>query len=174
MKVVFRTTDQFFDDVRRDLARPHQFAAERVGFISLRAAHTRNTLVLLPEAYHPVADEDYIDDPTVGAMMGQEAIRKALNVALLQPVGMFHVHMHEHHGRPGFSKIDVVEQLKFVPDFFKVRREMPHGAIVLSHDRAFGRVWLDPKTIIRISEFNAVGPRMGIDIFPPDKNGLTA
>jgi hypothetical protein len=55
-------------------------------------------LVLLAEGYHPVADDDYIDDPTVGAMMGQEAIRKALKVALLQPVGMFHVHVHEHRG----------------------------------------------------------------------------
>jgi hypothetical protein len=96
VKVIFRATDRFLHDVRRDLARPHHFAAERVGFISIRAASTSKSLILLAESYHPVADDDYIDDPTVGAMMGQEAIRKALNIALLQPVGMFHVHMHEH------------------------------------------------------------------------------
>ena len=93
MKTIFRATDRFLKDVRQDLSRPHRFAAERVGFISIRAADTGMSLVLLAEGYHPVADGDYIDDATVGAMMGQEAIRKALNVALLHPVGMFHVHM---------------------------------------------------------------------------------
>src|SRR5260370_25473204 len=92
MKTIFRTTDRFLADVRRDLARPHRFAAERVGFISIRAASTATSLVLLGESYHPVADDDYIDDTSVGAMMGQESIRKALNIALLQPVGMIHVH----------------------------------------------------------------------------------
>ena len=163
MKTIFRASDLFLNDVRRDLVRPHPFAAERVGFISIRVASARHGLVLLAEGYHPVADDDYVDDPTVGAMMGQEAIRKALNVALLQPVGMIHVHMHEHRGRPSFSKIDRREQIKFVPDFFKVNPRMPHGAIVLSHDRAIGRIWLDPETIEGISEFNTVGPHMMID-----------
>lgn len=163
MKAIFRTTGPFLENVRRDLVRPHRFAAERVGFISIRAASTPSNLVLLAEGYHPVADDDYVDDPSVGAMMGQEAIRNALNIALMQPVGMFHVHVHEHAGRPGFSRTDLREQLKFVPDFFKVRRHMPHGAIVLSHDRATGRVWLSAETVIGISEFNTVAPRMIID-----------
>lgn len=163
MKTIFRATDRFLHDIRHDLARPHPFAAERVGFISIRAASARGSLILLAEAYHPVAEEEYIDDPRVGAMMGQEAIRKALDIALLQPVGMIHVHMHEHRGRPGYSSIDLSEQVKFVPDFFKVRPEMPHGAVVLSLDRAIGRVWIDAQTIVNISEFNTVGPRMMID-----------
>lgn len=166
MKAIFRATSPFLFDVRRDLARPHRFAAERVGFISIRAANAGSNIILLAEGYHPVADDDYIDDSTVGAMMGQEAIRKALNVALFKPVGMFHVHVHEHMGRPSFSRTDLREQLKFVPDFFKVRRSMPHGAIVLSHDRTIGRVWLNPKKVVGISEFNTVGSRMTIDIAP--------
>jgi|SRR5579872_2356570 len=167
MRTIFRSTDRFLGDVRQDLARPHTFAAERVGFISIRAANTQNTLVLLAEGYHPVADEDYLDDPAVGAMMGQEAIRKALNIALMQPVGMIHVHMHEHRGRPNFSTTDRREQLKFVPDFFKVRPQMPHGAIVLSHDMANGRLWLTPATNVGITEFNTIGPRMTIDTGRP-------
>lgn len=164
MKTIFKMTDAFLQDVKRDLARPHRFAAERVGFISIRAANTANDLVLLAEGYHPVADNDYVNDPTVGAMMSQEAIRKALDVALLQSVGMFHVHTHEHLGRPRFSHTDLREQLKFVPDFFKVCRRLPHGAIVLSQDQAAGRVWLSPEAVVGISEFNTVGQRMGIDI----------
>jgi hypothetical protein len=164
VNVIFRATTSFVQDLRQDLSRSHRFAAERVGFVAVRAAKTDSALILFAESYYPVADDDYVDNRTVGAMMGQEAIRKALDVALLSPVGMFHVHMHEHRGRPTFSGTDEREQLKFVPDFFKVRRQLPHGAIVLSHDRASGRAWLSPVDIVAFSEFNLIGPRVSVDI----------
>src|SRR5262249_6141242 len=99
-------------------------------------------------------------DETVGAMMGAEALRKALEIALLNPVGMFHVHMHMLGSRLWFSPIDLREQLRYVPDFFKVRRGMPHGAIVLSPHSAAGRAWLSADEIVRIDEFNVVGSQM--------------
>ena len=81
---------------------------------------------------------------------------------MLNPVGVFHVHMHEFPGRLWFSRVDLREQLKYVPDFFKVRPGMPHGAIVLSPHSAAGRVWLGPEEIVHIDEFNVVGARMKI------------
>ena len=117
MRTIFRATAPFLHEVRRDLAHRHPFAAERVGFISVRAAHTRSNLIVLAERYYPVADDDYVDDPTVGAMMGQEAIRKALDIALLQPVGVFHVHMHEHRGRPGSAARTCTSNLNLFPTF---------------------------------------------------------
>lgn len=163
MRTIFRATDKFLEEVRADLARPHAFAAERVGFISVRAAAIPDGTLLLAEKYHPVADEDYIDDKNVGAMMSQEAIRKALNIALLRSVGMFHVHMHAHMGRPWFSRTDLREQVKFIPDFFKVCRKLPHGAVVLSRDCAAGRIWLGREKVATISEFNAMGAHVRID-----------
>ena len=157
MNVIFRATDLLLRNVRHDLGRRHAFAAERVGFISARAASTSNSLLLEAISYFPVADVDYVNDRSVGAMMGQEAIRKALNIALMQKVGVFHVHMHEHKGQPGFSRTDLREQAKFIPDFFKVCHQLPHGAIVLSHDQAAGRVWLAPDKIVAIPEFNVIG-----------------
>jgi len=157
MKLLLRATNRFLDEVRRDLRRPHPFAAERVGFVTTRAARGHDHMVLIAQAYHPVADADYLDDPRVGAMMGSEAIRKALEIALRLPVGMFHIHLHDHEGDPGFSAVDRREQLKFVPDFFKVRA-MPHGALVLSADSIAGRTWLAPDTIVDITEFEIVGP----------------
>ena len=164
MNVIVRSTSQFLTEVRTDLLRPHPFAMERVGFISMKAANTPRSLVLLACGYYPVEDDDYLDDPTVGAMMGSEAIRKALNIALLQPVGMFHVHVHDHVGRPDFSYTDVREQFKFVPDFFKVGGQMPHGALVLSQNRTAGRVWLAPNAVIDISEFNSIGPQTVVEV----------
>ncbi|HEX7965322.1 MAG TPA: hypothetical protein VF651_06355 [Gammaproteobacteria bacterium] len=163
MRTIFRITDQMIGEIRRDLQRPHDFAAERVGFISVRADQTASNLLLIGEGYHPVADEEYVDDASVGAMMGQEAIRKALDIALLKPVGMFHVHLHSHRGRPRFSPTDVREQRKFVPDFFKVRPH-PHGAIVLSFNQQYGTVWMGPTRTTPISEFNIIGPRFSADI----------
>ncbi len=157
MNIIFRTTEDFMAEVRGDLERPHAFAHERVGFISVRAAEGRDNIVLIAEEYHPVADIDYLRDPTVGAMMGAEAIRKALELALLNRVGMFHVHMHTFPGRLWFSRIDLSEQLRFIPDFFTVQPKMPHGAIVLSPSSAAGRAWTSRDNIIRITEFNVVG-----------------
>jgi hypothetical protein len=159
-RVTFRATSAFLSGVRGELMRPHAFAYERVGFITVRAAQGADGLILLADNYYPVADEDYLPDPTVGAMIGQEALRKALELALLKGVGVFHVHMHEISHRLWFSATDLREQLKFIPDFFTVCPQMPHGAIVLNSKTAAGRVWLGPSHVTNISAFDAVGPRM--------------
>lgn len=167
MTVTFRATGAFMTRARRDLERPHRFAAERVGFVAVRAAWAREDLVLYAQEYFPVADDEYLKDRTVGAKIGQEALRKALEIALLNPVGMFHVHMHGFPVDPfskrlWFSRTDLREQLLFVPDFFKVNPDMPHGALVLSPDTAAGRVWLAPDKIEQISEFALTGAQIRV------------
>ena len=49
---------------------------------------------MLARDYRPVADDDYLPDPSVCAMMGPEAIRKALQWALRDRVTLFHIHTH--------------------------------------------------------------------------------
>ena len=148
MTIIFRATSMLLADVRGDLHRPHPFAAERVGFLVCRAGRLPDYgLVLLAAGYDPVADEDYIADPSVGAMMGPTAIRKALQRAYnggAEDLSIFHVHMHGHRGRTGFSDVDDRESRKFVPDFFNVAPAMPHGAVVLSLDQAVGLCWRAP------------------------------
>lgn len=163
MSIIFRAAADLVGAIRKDLIRPHAFAHERIGFITVRAAAGSEHLVLLADDYYPVADEDYIDDRRVGARIGQEALRKALNIALLNPVGVFHVHMHmlpSH--RHWFSRIDLSEQLNFIPDFFKVRATMPHGALVLSPHSAAGLAWTAPNTLQPIAEFNFVGAQVQV------------
>lgn len=129
--------------IRQDLARPHPFAAERVGFISAGVSSAGRDLFILGRSYRTVADADYMPDPSVGAMMGPEAIRKALQWAMTDNIAVLHVHTHGGRGRPGFSGVDLREQAKFVPNFFQLAPQRPHGALVLSEDSAFGHVWLD-------------------------------
>jgi hypothetical protein len=158
MIVRFKMLASLAAAIRTDLLRPHPFAAERVGFISCRVGATHSGLVILASDYQPVEDADYEDDPSVGAMMGSAAIRKALQRAYAEGTSMFHVHMHDHCGRAGFSRVDSRESARFVPDFFNVRPEPPHGALVLSRDSGFGMCWPSRRTRpVAIREFVFVG-----------------
>lgn len=162
MKSYFKITRPLLDAALVDLSRPHDFAYERVGFLTCRFALTvRQHLLVLADAFHPVADEDYIEDERYGALIGGAAFRKALQLAYSKKVGLFHVHLHDHLGDPLPSSIDLRETARFVPDFFNVRNDVPHGAIIFSRDSISGRIW-SPLTLkpLRIHQFNIVGAPM--------------
>lgn len=162
MKVLFKITSALLELVREDLSRAHPFAFERVGFLSCRTASLRPSgLVVLACEYLPVANDDYVNDSTVAAMMGPAAIRKAMQHAYNNDVGMFHVHIHDHSGTPRPSETDLHETAKFVPDFWHVKPQMPHGAIILSRDSISGRCWYpERKKPFSISRFKIVGTRL--------------
>src|SRR5437870_1494060 len=100
MKVRFKITSGLLASIRADLGHPHAFAYERVGFISAGAAASASGVLILAQEYRPVADEDYLRDTSIGAMMGPEAIRKAMEWALMKKVSIFHVHSHGGRGIP--------------------------------------------------------------------------
>jgi hypothetical protein len=159
MKSWLKITHRLLDEIRIDLRRPHRFAVERVGFVLCRFAHTpTRTLLILSCDYHPVADDDYIDDNHYGAVINSAAFRNAMQLAYSRSVGLFHVHLHEHTGRPVPSNTDMRETSAFVPDFFHVRPHLPHGALILSSDSLSGRVWRPDKQIPRaIDRFSIIG-----------------
>lgn len=140
---IVRLTQPLLDEIHRDLDRHHAFAAERVGFLTCGAAVLADDgTLLVGQCWLPVDDGDYIDDPTVGASIGATAFRKILQRVYHQPAAIFHVHRHEHHGSPRFSRTDMRSMWRFVPDFFNVCDSHPHGAIVLSRNSAYGALWL--------------------------------
>jgi len=157
--ITFRIPRVLLGEIRIDLRRPHAFASERVGFVVAHPARLRDKgIVALAFDYLPVPDDGYEDDPTVGAMMNSSAIRMALQYAYNHQVAVFHVHLHEHSGRPEFSPVDRHEHARFVPNFSNVALNQPHGALVLSSDSAAGRCW--PKKgepPVRITKIVVVG-----------------
>lgn len=154
----FKITSVLLASIRRDLERPHPFAYERVGFLSAGLGAAGNNLLILAREYRPLTDSEYLQDSSVGAMMGPEAIRKALQWAMQSGEAMFHVHTHGGYGLPSFSAIDSRENAKFVPDFFKVAPQSVHGAIVFSRNAAKGQLWFDSNdTYEFIQEFYEVG-----------------
>ena len=158
MRACLKITRGLLHEVRRDLSRAHPFASERVGFISAGLSATGDTLLILARQYQPVKDEHYLQDASVGAMMGPSAIRTALQWAMTSDHGVFHVHMHGGSGLPRFSAIDLREGRRFVPDFFKVAPRHAHGTLVLSSDAAAGLYWLeDNGGAYRFEQFVEIG-----------------
>lgn len=128
--------------IRNDLSRPHPFAHERIGFLSAGVTRLRNgSLLLLARDYQPVADEDYVRNPRVGAEIGPDAMRKGLQMAYKGKGALIHLHTHGGRGRPEFSGVDLNDGRKFVPSFFNVVPSMPHALLVLSDDSARGLLW---------------------------------
>jgi hypothetical protein len=146
MKIRFKITSTLLATIRIDLRRPHRFAHERVGFIAAGLAAAHDELLILARAYQPVRDDEYLPDPSVGAMMGDQAIRRARQWAMDARCGIFHVHSHGGRGVPGFSGTDNRENAKFIPNFVSVAPHAVHGAIVLSDTAACGQVWLGRKS----------------------------
>lgn len=158
----FKITRLLLDTIRADLRRAHRFALERVGFVLTRFGQVENgLLVVLAHSYQPVDDADYVVDARYGAVINGNAFRKAMQQAYSQPVGLFHIHCHEHVGKPSPSLIDIREANAFVPDLFHVRPNVPHGALIVSLDSISGRIWLsEQQPAMEIDRFSIVGTPM--------------
>lgn len=159
MKVRIKIPNALLADIRQDLHRPHPFAYERVGFLTAGAAQAgEEGLLLLARDYRPVADEDYEQDPTVGAMIGSDAMRKGVQFAYQHRSALLHVHTHGDVGQPDFSRVDLRSGAQFVPGFFHSVPRMPHGMLVLSDDSATGLIWFgEDGPVAYVAEFVGVG-----------------
>ena len=158
MKTHIKFAKQLLDFARADLARRHTFAYERVGFFTAGATVCTGAVTLLIRAYVPVDDADYLHNPKVGATIGSNAMRKALQFAYRTRSSLLHVHSHGGRGRPEFSEVDLDSGSEFVPGFFHAIPRMPHGMMVLSSDSASAKIWFDESEIGEYaSEFTSVG-----------------
>lgn len=146
MKTHIKITGTLMNAIRADLHRPHAFAFERVGFVTAGASwNRRGDLTLLCRQYQPVADDDYERSDAVGAQIGSNAMRKALQAAYQHKSAILHIHTHGGRGTPVFSSVDVSSAKEFVPGFFNALPQMPHGIVVLSNDSARCLLWTGPK-----------------------------
>lgn len=159
MKVTLKIPSRMLDGIHTDLRRPHPFAHERVGFMTAGAtAIGAQELLLLARAYRPVADEDYVPDPTVGVKIGGSAMRNALEFAYTPRSTLLHIHTHGGLGLPDFSGVDTRSAREFVPGFFNAISRLPHGILVLSDDSASGLLWTNARDEgFYISAFVGVG-----------------
>jgi hypothetical protein len=160
VRIHFKITEALLREIREDLRRPHNVAFERVGFIACAGGNARDGLMLLARSYHPVADDDYEAGEFVGAKISSRAVQRALALAYANSQAMLFVHEHGHSGEPVPSRVDLDCWKELVPNFWHVRPGLPHGALILSDDRAMGLVWVPNKDVFPIADFSVVGRRL--------------
>lgn len=153
MKIHIKILRDTYERAREDLKRPHSFAAERVGFFSSKRNKMDGTtlLVFLIE-YHPIPDDQYIDDPDSGARINGTAIREAVQRALDTGNGVFHVHEHPGRGIPQQSPMDREELPQLIPSFQAAAPNASHGVFLLSQDKFSGLVWMPGERMARHAE----------------------
>lgn len=156
MIVQARFLRKLYMRVREDLARRHQFAYERVGFLSAKLGNQSSDepLILFTE-YYPVPDCQYIKDPYSGARINSEAIREAMQRVLDSGNGLFHVHCHAHRGKPGFGWMDLQETPRIVSSLRVAGPSQAHGMVLLSNNHCIAHVWMpgtdEPVVVNRVS-----------------------
>lgn len=159
MNVQLRMTRHIYNQIRADLSRPHPFAGERVGFLFAKhGLADGDTILVLPANYQVIPDDQYIDDPKVGAKINSIAIRNAMQRSMDNGESVFHVHMHEHLGRPAFSRLDRRELFFLIQSFQNVSPKLPHGAMVLSYDDTAALIWLpNEEKPVSVAKITVVG-----------------
>lgn len=141
--VRIRLSKVLVEEMKADLRRPHPFAAERVGFLSVATGRGEGgEFLVLGLEYRPVAEDHYFEDSHVGVKIGVGAIREVVDRVRLGGRGVFHVHLHEHRGAPAFSYTDRREQPRLVESLRRLGGHVPHGMLVLSDDSASAWIWL--------------------------------
>ena len=162
MRIDIKLTGRLYNEIIGDLTRPHPFAAERVGFVFGRVGllADEGRLILLTK-YHAIPDDQYVEDPSVGARIGSNAltwVMQALYFGRATREGIFHIHMHQHRGETMMSRIDSIDIPKLIPGFQSVSSESAHGIIILSMDHASAWVWMPArKEPIPVGTINVIG-----------------
>lgn len=159
--ITVRIPETLLSAIRADLERPHEFAGERIGFVIGRSSVAMADQIVLLSRYQTILDGDYLRDKTVGARIGGEAIRKAMQLALSERACCFHVHMHPHAGAPGWSLTDLKEIPPIARSLACTVPAAVHGALLLSQDRAIGFTF-DARlgTPVPIAKIASVGERL--------------
>lgn len=148
--VMIKLSGQLHDEIQQDLLRRHPFACERVGFVLGRtvAIGGKGQLILLTR-YLQIPDDEYLPDRRVSARIGTAAITRGARAAYhgrARNEGVFHVHIHDHSGRPRMSPTDARDIPEIVRGFRSIGQTASHGIVLLSRNSAAAWTWLARKT----------------------------
>lgn len=158
MKTQLKIPRQLYQKMMADLVRPHAFAWERIGFCRIKIGNRgRTTELLFVTDYWPVPDNQYIRDQYVGARIDGDAIRTAMQTAHDTGDGIMHVHLHDVAGVPRFSLTDMEEIPRVVQTLTYVNAKMPHGMLVLSHDKASAKIVMPGALLTDVDRISVVG-----------------
>jgi molybdopterin/thiamine biosynthesis adenylyltransferase len=166
---VLRIPKHFKDMMMADLKRTHLFAAERVGFFSTTSTSAGSSFdIITVTGYNSVPDEDYIDDPSVGAKINSNAIRSVMQRIISTGHGAIHVHLHEHTGKPSPSFTDLDSLPNLAKSFLNANPKTACGYLIMSKDNFFCSLYqAGTSNIIPVAQMTVVGYPM--EFYFPNK-----
>jgi hypothetical protein len=145
MRTHIRLLKPLYERILADLQHPHPFASERAGFLFARIGTIApDTCLIFLLDYVPVPDDQYLPttDFNIGAEISSEAIRDTMQRVMNTGEGAFHAHLHEHLGRPRFSRVDMKDLPHLARSFQRASPESAHGGFLFSKDDCIAAVWL--------------------------------
>lgn len=168
-KIQIRIASVVYAAMQKDLERPHEFAYERVGFLLTRSIKVAfGTEIIVATGYLPVADEDYVQDKSVGAKISSEAIRKIMQVMFDKKCGCFHVHKHEGWGKPYPSYTDKESLPALAKSLSGISGMHSTGFLILSDNSFFANAFVDKaQTPSLVTNFSVVGSPMKLVYHDP-------
>jgi molybdopterin/thiamine biosynthesis adenylyltransferase len=153
--ITFKIPKALKEKIDFDLSRKHSHAYERVGFVLTKTYKTNNNLIILAYDYEPVDDENYIVDEEVGAKINSKAIKNSIELAHSNNCGVFHVHKHEHSGKPIESKSDIDGINPLIKSVSNINKEA-FGYVIFSQDSALCKVIQDNE-FTEVNTYSEVG-----------------
>jgi len=160
--VKFKITKSLKNKIKRDLERTHEHAFERVGFLLTRLYEGNDQKIILAYDYRPVLDEDYIEDRSVGARINSDAIRAIMQISLSENCGLFHVHLHEHSGKPSESLSDEEGIHPLMTSISRLNSKEDFGYLILSDDSAICRIYDEEQGFFEADIYAEIGYPMNI------------
>jgi hypothetical protein len=136
--MLINLSKQTMKKLRGDLARPHPYAFERVGFVFIKP-NSKNSIDIID--YLSIPDDFYIDNPNVGAEVDHRAIVMAMKRADQNNEGVLQVHEHAGKGLPKFSTVDIDSHPVYLRSFRNANPRAIHGFLLLSEDSMVARIW---------------------------------
>jgi hypothetical protein len=152
-----------YDSMRRDLNKQHPFAYERVGFMFARKDIREDAILLLATDYFSIPDNQYINDLNVGAKINSAALRSVMERAYSSKECILHVHLHDHFGPPGLSRVDRIGYSHMIPSFHNIGGGAIHGAVIFSLNNATGLIWTSKTGLpVPVNKLTIVGSPLEI------------
>lgn len=167
-KIIIRIPQKLYDNIYADLLRPHKFAGERVGFSFSKTKVLENgEIIICMNEYSPIDDENYINDPSVGAKFNSIAITNAIGYGRKHKKGVFHTHLHEFSkGNPEFSYTDLEHLPPIVESANRMVKGQIHGLFLLSQTTLNALVWIPGEEDYRkVDQISIVGATLKLS-FP--------
>ena len=144
-----RIPQQLHEKMLLDLNRNHPFAYERVGFLFAKTVKLCDSVKLIIAIdYIPVDDKDYIGDKEVGAKINSDAIRTAMQGTLEKDCGCFHVHLHDHSGKPLPSFTDSKSLPGIVNSLNNIATKHTNGFLILSRNAFYSSLKMESISVV--------------------------